>query len=268
MTLIFLLFWFGYTFLFSWLLTDSSITLVNGLIWLGLFIFSFVLSIITLFIPYIFYGRLGESDRTMDPKAHRFIDRLVPLIFRLLRIKLHVSGTENILKDNFIVVANHQSYYEVFAIKHIIKQPVVFIAKKAVFDWPVIGHWAKLIGNIPITKLADRSAAEAIIKGIKQYKKGAVITIFPEGKRSFSNAMNPMKPGAFKLATKPRAPIMVCTVHDFYKTWKAWPFRRNHAHIHFHEPIMPNDYKDLNTVTLAKQVEEMIQIKINEYENA
>jgi len=268
MTFIFLLIWAGYTGLFSWLLAGFDLTLLNALIWLGSVIFSFVLSILTMLVPYTVYGRFGEKDRTMDPKAHRMIDRLLPLIIRLLRLKVHVSGMEKIPEGNFILMGNHQSYYEIIVLKHLIKHPMLFIAKRPVFDWPVIGHWAKLIGNVPMDKLADRSAAEAIIKGIKQYKKGAIVTIFPEGKRSFSNTMNPMKPGAFKLATKPKAPIVVCTIHDFHKTWKGWPFKRNHVHIHFHDPITFEDYKDMNTVELSKKVQRMIEKQLSSYETA
>ncbi|MGM0435923.1 MAG: 1-acyl-sn-glycerol-3-phosphate acyltransferase [Bacillota bacterium] len=268
MTFIFLLIWAGYTVLFGWLLAGFELTLVSTLLWLGTFIFSFILSILTMLVPYTVYGRFGEKDRTMDPKAHRMIDRLLPLIIRLLRLKVHVSGLEKVPKGNFILMGNHQSYYEIIVIKHLITHPMLFIAKRPVFEWPVIGHWANLIGNVPIDKLADRSAAEAIIKGIKQYKKGAIVTIFPEGKRSFSNDMNPMKPGAFKLAMKPKAPIVVFTIHDFYKTWKGWPFRRNHVHVHFHDPIMPEDYKDMNTVELSKRVQRMIEKQLASYETA
>ncbi len=267
MTLAFLLFWAGYTVLFSWLLTDFTLTPLNALIGFGSFLISFGLGVVTVFIPYVFYGRFGDKDRTLDPKAHRFIGLILPLIIRILRLKVHVSGQENIPKGHFIMLGNHQSYYEIVVIKHLIEHPMIFMAKRPVFGWPVIGHWAKLIGNVPIDKLADRSAAEAIIKGIKQYKRGAIVTIFPEGKRSFSNSMNPMKPGAFKLATKPKAPILPFTIHNFHKTWKGWPFKRNHVHIHFHEVIKPKFYEDMNTVELAKHVQTMIERQIEHYES-
>ncbi len=267
MTFVFMLFWACYTALFIWLFDAFSLDVLNAIIWLLSLIVGFILAVLTMLIPYIFYGRLQKGDQTMNRRNHRFIGAVLPLIMRLLRIKLHISGQENIPADrNFILMANHQSYYEVVVLKHLIKQPMVYIAKRPVFTWPIIGHWAKLIGNIPIDKLADRSAAEAIIKGVRQYKKGAVVAIFPEGKRSFSNTMNPMRPGAFKLATKPKAPILVATLYDFHKVWRGWPFKRAHLRVHFHPVIEHADYEDLNTVGLASQVQAMIETQIESFE--
>ncbi|MFW5913912.1 MAG: lysophospholipid acyltransferase family protein [Bacillota bacterium] len=266
MTFLFFLFWTFYTALFIQLFDAFSYEPLHVLIWTLSLLVGFPLTILTILLPYTVYGRFQKGDQTMNERNHRFIGAILPLILNLLRVKMHVSGKENIPDENFILVANHQSYYEVIALKHLIKRPMVYIAKRPVFSWPIIGHWAKLIGNVPIDRIADRSAAEAIIKGVRQYKKGAIVTIFPEGKRSYSNTMNPMRPGAFKLATKPKATLLVATIHDFHKIWKGWPIKRRHLHVHFHEPLRYEDYKDMNTVELAKHVQSMIETKLKTFE--
>lgn len=267
MSALFIILWALYTALFIELMQAYSLEALHVLFWVLSLIVAFALSILTVLIPYIFYGRLQKGDQTMNRRNHRVIDAILPLIMNLLRIKVHVSGEENIPEDeNFILVANHQSYYEVVVLKHLIDMPMVYIAKRPVFTWPVIGHWAKLIGNIPIDKIADRSAAEAIIKGVRQYRKGAVVAIFPEGKRSYSNTMNPMRPGAFKLATKPKATILVATIHNFHKTWRGWPFKRQHLDVHFHPPLKYQDYREMNTVELAGHVQGMIADQIDRFE--
>ncbi|MFW6298043.1 MAG: lysophospholipid acyltransferase family protein [Bacillota bacterium] len=266
MTCLFLLFLMFYAALFVHLFDAFSLEALHVLVWGLSLLVGFLLALLTILLLYTVYGRFQKGDQTMNLRNHRFIGAVLPLILRLLRVKLHVTGKANIPNRNFILVANHQSYYEVVALKHLIKRPMVYIAKRPVFTWPIVGHWAKLTGNVPIDRIADRSAAEAIIKGIRQYKKGASVAIFPEGKRSYSNTMNPMRPGAFKLATKPKAPILVATIHDFHKVWKGWPLRRQHLHVHFHEPLWYEDYKAMNTVELAKHVQSIIEAKLKTFE--
>ncbi len=186
---------------------------------------------------------------------------------RLLRLEFIVSGEENIPKnDPFIMVGNHQTNIDIIATKPFIKnQPLVFIAKQSVFNWPIVGRLAGLIGNIPIKRLADRSAIEAIIKGIKAYKRGVPVMIYPEGKRSKSNEMVDFKAGAFKLATKPKAPILVLSIYNFANLWKKWPFVKRKVYMHFHEVIPPEFYEDMKTSELSKHIKALIQTKLDEF---
>ncbi len=215
------------------------------------------------------YGRFIKEVNPHNMRHHKFINSILRLAFHLMNVKLVVTGSEHIPKkgESFIFVCNHQENYDIMAIKPVLKEhPLNFIAKADSFDWFVLGHWIKVLGNVPIAREADRSAAESIIKGIRLYKQGIPMAIFPEGKRTFSNTMTDFKPGAFKLALKPQADILVGTIYDFSKVFKGWPFKRQKIYLHFHPLLTHETYKDMNSIALSNYVKGMIQNKLDDYQ--
>jgi 1-acyl-sn-glycerol-3-phosphate acyltransferase len=202
-----------------------------------------------------------------DVFNHHIANSLLILARNLLRIKIIVSGREHIPSKPFILVANHQENYDIIVLKPIFEGlPLDFIAKEALFRTPIIGKWVQILGNIPISREADRAAAESIVRGIKLYKKGIPVGIFPEGKRSFSNTMLPFKAGAFKLAMKPKADLLVVTQYNVVNTFKGWPFKKQKIHVHIHPLVTYDAYKDKSSQELADFVKDMIQEQLDRFE--
>lgn len=253
------------TFLFLFGVVDfayNTIWFYFGIV--GALIIGFV-GAISMTLLFMKVSAVFRKNKPIDNKFnHHIANSLLLLAQKLLRVKIIVSGRENIPKKPFVLVANHQENYDVIVLKPIFKDlPLDFIAKEAVFNIPIIGEWIKILGNVPITKEADRAAAEAIIKGIRLYKKGMPVGIFPEGRRSFSNEMIPFKAGAFKLAMKPKADLLILTQYNVSNTFKGWPFKKQKIHAHIH-PIMPYEsYKEKNSQELSDDVKKIIQAQLD-----
>lgn len=240
----------------------NTIWLYFGIV--GALIIGFV-GAISMTLLFMKISAVFRKNKPIDNKFnHHIANSLLLLAQKLLRVKIIVSGREHIPKDPFVLVANHQENYDVIILKPIFKDlPLDFIAKEAVFNIPIIGEWIKILGNIPITKEADRAAAEAIIKGIRLYKKGMPVGIFPEGRRSFSNEMIPFKAGAFKLAMKPKADLLILTQYNVSNIFKGWPVKKQKIYVHIH-PIMPYEsYKEKNSQELSDDVRKIIQAQLD-----
>lgn len=254
---------FGLLFQLDFNSFDKPLFYVLGIITLLL---SWFISFLTqLFFIYL-WGKIREKDA--DPfnmLNHRFGIALLQLGAHLLGIKTIVTGKENIPKGNFVLIGNHQENYDIIILKPIFKNhPINFIAKEALFKTPIIGRWIGLLGSVPISKYADRSAAESIVKAIKKVKLGIPFGIFPEGKRSFSNEMIDFKPGAFKLAMKPKADILIVTLYDISSV-NLIPYLPNKTYVHFH-PVLPyEEYKDLSSQELSNKVKNIIQERLNQF---
>ena len=185
----------------------------------------------------------------------------------LLRVKVIVTGKDNIPERNFVFISNHQENYDIMVLKPIFKNhPISAIAKESIISVPIIGKWILLLGNIPISRYADRRAAQTIVKGIKQVKSGIPMGIFPEGRRSFSNKMIDFKPGAFRLAMKPKADILIITLYNFSNILKDYPFRKQKVYVHIHEIMKYEDYQELSSIDLAAKVKGIIQEKLDDFE--
>lgn len=264
----FYIFLIGYTFLFGLLFQldfnsfDQPLFYVFGIL-------SIIISTLVSFLTQVFViwivGIIRVNKNDPENKFnHAFGVALLVLAIHILRLKVKVTGKENIPDSNFVLMGNHQEIMDVMILKPIFKKHTLnFIAKESLFGVPIIGRWITILGNIPISKYADRSAAESIVKGIREVKKGRPIAIFPEGKRSFGNEMIEFKPGAFKLAMKPKADILLVTLYDLSTVKFTIPLRKQHAYVHVNGLLKYEDYKELNSTELAEKAKSIIQKQLD-----
>lgn len=223
-----------------------------------------VISLITQVLIFHVVGLLRENKGYTDLFNHKFANSLFSFGVHLMRVKLIVTGRENIPKTNFILVGNHQENWDPLILKPIFKDHALsFIAKAAIIKLPVFGRWIKLAGGVFISKTADRSAAESIIKAIKNYKSGMSMGIFPEGKRDFGNELIEFKPGAFKLAMKPKADILIATQYDTCTIFKKFPWKRYRVYVHVHPLLKYEEYEGMKSQELSAMVKERIQKQID-----
>lgn len=256
-----------FTFLFIFLFDAFSLTPVSVVLWFVALLPAFAASFFVMSVVVYAYGRVHvKRADPFDMRHHAFANSVMRAILRVVRLKITVTGRENIPKEPFILASNHQTLFDILAMKTILAdRPLVFIAKRELFRWPVVGRMIKLLGNVPIERESDRAAAQAIIEGIKMYKSGAPVMVFPEGHRTRKNEMIPFKAGSFKLAMKPKAPLVVACVYDMHKAWKGWPFLAQKARIHFHEPLRPDFYTDKTSYEVSDAVREIIQNRLDTF---
>jgi len=228
--------------------------------------FSFVFAVLLLLSSVRLYGEIRDKYPTNNKHNHYIANSLLTIGAYFLRLKVITTGKENLPTGNFVLMGNHQENYDIIIVKPILKDYTInFIGKKSLFKAPFIGKWMSIIGNIPISPFADRSAAESIVKGIKSVKSGNPIGIFPEGKRSFSNEMIEFKPGAFKLAMKSKTDILIVTFYDAAKIKMRIPLRKQKVYVHFNQLLRYEEFKDLSSQELSSKVKAIIQEKLDDF---
>lgn len=125
-------------------------------------------------------------------------------------------------KQNYFIIGNHLSYLDAILIG--CKKPGLFVAKKEVKYWPLLGQLAWLGGAI----FVDRSktgptANRPYIGQIADYlKKGLTILVFPEGTSSNSEGVLPFKKAIFASPILAEIPILPLTLR--YKSVNKQPF--------------------------------------------
>lgn len=116
-------------------------------------------------------------------------------------------------KRQCIYVANHSSYLDAFLITAIVPPGSVFVAKKEMEKWPLVGHFLKKMGHVLVDRLdvtQSTAAADVIATALDA---GQSIVLFPEGTFTYATGLRPFKLGAFKLAVEkqvPLCPIAIC----------------------------------------------------------
>lgn len=158
---------------------------------------------------------------------------IIPPIYKLWLRK--VEGIKNVPRDKpFIIAANHASYYDALLI-HVILIPKINKKAHALVN---SYYWKYFIARIfldwgeciPVFVEKDEKSRaknrQAFEKALNYLKKGELVEIFPEGKRSPDGKLQKAYTGVAKLALKAKVPVLPCGIIDSNKVLprgKAFP---------------------------------------------
>lgn len=124
-------------------------------------------------------------------------------LIRLSGVEVQAYGLENIEPGRtYIFAANHQSYFDIWALLATLPVEFRFVAKKSLFKWPFLGWHLRRSGNIPIDRGDTRRALKTMLAAAEKIRAGTSIVAFPEGTRSANGAVAPFKKGVFFLALR------------------------------------------------------------------
>ncbi len=149
---------------------------------------------------------------------------------------LDLTGEEN-LPDHggCLIIANHLSYADGFALCSKLKRPVRFLVFSSFFKVPVLGFVLRAIGAIPVGSGDRRTALVASLDtAVAALQRGEVVAIFPEGKLTRSGTTDRFKGGLERIASRAGVPVIPVYLDGLYGTWmsrspvKQWlrPLRR------------------------------------------
>lgn len=146
-------------------------------------------------------------------------------------VSVEVNGLEHLDPSRPVVyAANHQSWFDIFAILG--KLPVQFrwLAKEELFRIPIMGHAMRLIGYVPIDRSDRKKAFQSLDMASQRVRSGTSIVIFPEGTRSRDGVLQPFKKGGIILAIQSGQPIVPISLSGSYGIlpkgqWRVRPGR-------------------------------------------
>ena len=123
----------------------------------------------------------------------------------------HTRGSLADARRPYVVVANHESYADVFLIS-CFPWEMKWLSKDTMFKIPCMGWMMQMAGDVKLVRGNRDSAADAIVQCRDRLAKNVSVMIFPEGTRSRTWEMLPFKDGAFRLAIESGAPILPIAV--------------------------------------------------------
>lgn len=190
----------------------------------------------------------------------------VQLLF-LFGVRVHITGKDKLPSSgNVVIVCNHLSDFDQFCILYAFPHfPMIWVSKPENFDIPIAGGWIARAGYLPINR-------EDPIEGVRTIRKAAAVAanglasvgISPEGTRSRDHHLHDFKPGAFRVATLSKRPLVSVAIRD---TWKIPHniFRRvSHVYLDIVEVDYYEKIADENTVALSERIHDLIAKKLTE----
>ena len=154
--------------------------------------------------------------------------------------RFEIEGVELLPAEGpFILVANHRSYFDVAALALLIAaygRPVRFLAKKELFEAPVVGQLVRALGGIEVDRAG--AAARSLQAAERVLEAGEPVALLPQGTiprgRAFFDPVLRAKTGAARLAAASRAPVVPV---GLWNTEAVWP--RSHMLPRFSRVLDP-----------------------------
>lgn len=172
---------------------------------------------------------------------------LIRLYYRLF-FRVRVEGLERVPEGACVLAPNHISQHDPVIIGAFFPEFVRFMAKKELFDVPVIKQLIAYAGAFPVDRDAnDIRAVKTALKVLKEDKK---LMMFPEGTRNYTTTPLEGKSGVIVIASRAKVPVVPVTVDSTYRLFS--PVR-----IHFHDPL-PMPEGRLSTEEAGEIVKEML----------
>jgi 1-acyl-sn-glycerol-3-phosphate acyltransferase len=148
------------------------------------------------------HERHGIYERAPRGWAH--------LLLSSAGVTVTVEGTEHLSQTEAqVIVANHQSWFDILALFYVLPVELRFVAKKELFAIPFFGWALRALGHVRL----DRGNLQAAIKAyeiastyIREQRLS--VLVFPEGTRSRTGQLQPFKAGPFVLAIQSGAPVV------------------------------------------------------------
>jgi 1-acyl-sn-glycerol-3-phosphate acyltransferase len=207
-------------------------------------------------MPFFFRSRLARSYACFIISTLKF----------LCGINYTVSGRENIPEGAAIILANHQSTWETYALQ-LFFPAQVWVLKRELMWLPFFGWGLALLKPISIDRSSGRKAVNQIIeKGKQRLDAGIWVTIFPEGTRIAPGRHKRWGIGGAVLAESSGYPV-VPVAHNAGEFWGRGSFMKKPGTIQvvIGKPI---EVKGLKATEINQQAEEWVNNTIAEISSA
>ncbi|MGI8525182.1 MAG: lysophospholipid acyltransferase family protein [Pseudolabrys sp.] len=112
------------------------------------------------------------------------------LLRRLLRIRLQIAG-EPVRDRPVLIVANHVSWVDIVVLASI--APMVFVAKREVSTWPLIGAAARVQKVVFVDRSRRLQTAATVSEIGRRLGEGNPVVLFAEGTSSDGNRVLPFR---------------------------------------------------------------------------
>jgi 1-acyl-sn-glycerol-3-phosphate acyltransferase len=223
--------------------------------------YCYMFSLVVMFIPVAFFWLPFMLISRKIPIYTAPVGWWARVTFPIMGIKVKVSGKENIPKNqSFVLISNHQSFLDIAVLIGWVK-PIVFFAKKELFNVPFFGPTIRLGRCISVDRKNPRNNRDLAERMRKNIALGSNYCVFPEGTRSQTEAILPFKAGIFKYLKEKSVPVLPVTISfaNHIMPKKGTIIRSGMIEIKVHPLIHGHEYENLNVDVFKNQIYELIQ---------
>lgn len=156
--------------------------------------------------------------------------------------RLRRAGWANVPRTGpVLVVANHQSMFDPVLVGLASRRYLSFLARSGLFQVPGLAPVIRSLNAIPIDRNMGKDGIQAVLDSLAA---GRAVLMFPEGERTHTGAVQPLKAGVSLLIRRVTCPIVPVGIAGAFEAWSrhhAWP-RPAPIGVSVGKPIDPTRY--------------------------
>jgi 1-acyl-sn-glycerol-3-phosphate acyltransferase len=186
---------------------------------------------------------------------------------RLAGCRLDVVGLERLpAKGPLVLACNHASYADVAALLALLPPGLLFVAKREVLSYPVIGAFVRRCGHPTVDRwdaLQSLADADQLARALAA---GGRVLFFPEGTFVAATGLRPFRLGAFAAAARAGAPIAPLALRGTRRVLRGDPRlpRAGRITLWVGEPVLPGGADLPELVALRDRVADRIAAECGE----
>ena len=229
-----------------------SIYLFGSWAW---FVFSIILLVMVCCFP---FTRTIASTRKLAKNCSA-------AIIKLIGIELIVEGSENLVDEPSVLVANHASYTDPMILQAALPPHYAYVAKKELKYIPFAHYVLGKMGTHLVERRDAKEGASDFKKIMKSNKDDDSIIFFPEATFLKEEGLLKFKKGAFLTAIRNQVPIIPVTLNGTREllTSESWLPKKVTLSVTIHSPIYTTD-GSLNAQDLSDASREIILSSLDE----
>jgi 1-acyl-sn-glycerol-3-phosphate acyltransferase len=119
-----------------------------------------------------------------------------------------------------LILANHQSFFDPILLGLAATRPLVYLARKTLFKPPWFGWLITSLNSVPLDQ--DGVAKDGLKAILKRLQCGDAVVVFPEGTRTETGGLSPLKPGVLLLIKRVRMTIVPMGIAGAFEALPYW----------------------------------------------
>jgi len=185
--------------------------------------------------------------------------QLVCQLLAIVLFRYRSWGTRFVPRQGAVLlVSNHQSHLDPVLVGLPLRRRMNYLARKTLFDVPGLRWLIESLDAISIDR--DGLGLEGLKETLRCLRRGEMVLLFPEGRRTDDGEVARLRPGFCALARRGEISLLPVGIDGAFDAWPRWRMLPclSTIHVHFGRPMSPAEIAQFDDDQLVEEVQRRI----------